>query len=192
MINNKMEDLSDIEILQKNLGWLKNKFQDASPSWRKNCQYYSGIVKQVCEKPGQLNNLFDSLQKWLADYILIREGRQAFAGQGGLDSFLKVGLRTIFYFTEVADFFSKNPQYLAPFPANITANLEQAQQAGQMQQQYSEFINIFSSRLIGCDKQLNFLFLDLSKTVKNLTPELRDMQSRLEQKCTSYRIAKLK
>ena len=137
--------------------------------------------------------IFDPLQKWLADYTLSREGKIAFSGPGGLDFFLKSGLRNIFQFTEIADFFSKNPQYLAPVPSPITqANLGQAQKAAQMQKQYSEFINTFSSRLIGCNKQLSFLFLDLSKTIKNLPTDLVNMQNRLEQKCNSYRIAQLK
>jgi hypothetical protein len=192
-----MTDIGEIVILQENLGWLKTQFKRASLNWqqsRPDCRYYGGVVKEICQKPGKLEPMiFDPLQKWLADYILSREGKIAFSGTNGLDFFIKSGLRTIYYFTEIADFFSKNPQYLAPIPSPITqANLAQAQQSTKMQKTYSDFINTFSSKLIGCNKQLSFLFLDLSKTVKYLPEDLINMQNNLEQKCTSYRISQLR
>ena len=191
-----LKDLQEIGTLQENLGWLRTQFKRGTQTWQSSkpdCRFYSGIVKEICDYPGKLDGLvFDPLQKWLADYILSREGRIAFSGPGGLDYFLKSGLRTIFYFTEIADFFSKNPQYLSTTPPITKADLSKAKEAVDKQKQYTQIINTISSKLIGCNQELSFLFLQLSKTIKNLPQDLLEMQKKLENKCNSYRIAKLK
>ena len=48
-----------------------------------------------------------------------------------------------------------------------------------------------NERLIGCKQKLNFLFLGLVETVKQLNPELEKMRLYLDNSCNSIRIARL-
>lgn len=183
-------DVKEVEIIMENLSWLQKQMPIAIANWqasKPNCLYHPGLIGEICQNPGKLNpTIFDPLKKWLADYILNREGKIAFTGSNGLDFFLKVGLRNIFNYVIIADFFSKNPYYFAPTPpvSNITA----AKKVGDTQKQYQEFINTLSSKLIGCNEQLGFIFLQLSKTIAELPQDLMKMRSYLEDQCLSYRI----
>ena len=71
----------------------------------------------------------------------------------------------------VANFISDNPQFYTPSadPNQFSAYAE----SKKAQTTFSEFVDILSSKLIGCNKQLNFLFLDLSKTIK----EAKEMEA---------------
>ena len=188
-----MADVKDVEIIMENINWLKRQMPIAISNWqggKPNCSIgYPGVLGEVCQTPNIIySKIFDPLIKWLADYILNREGEIAFTGPGGLDFFLKQGLRYISNFVIVADFFSRNPYYFVPFDST---SIEAKKAATDKQKQYQEFINTLSSKLIGCNDQLAFIFLKLSKTIKSLPDDLRKMQSYLEQQCLSYRIRKI-
>ena len=66
--------------------------------------------------------------------------------------------------------------------------MEANKEAADKQKIYQDFINTLSSKLIGCNEQLGFIFLKLSKTVKSLPSDLGKMQSYLESQCLSYRM----
>jgi hypothetical protein len=185
------KDIQEVEILRENIRWLQNVMPKALNNWnlsRKksniNCEAYPKVVKEICYKPGLLNpNIFDPLLKWLYDYELNREGKIAFPGPKGLDTFLKLGIRNIYNFVFISDFFSRNPDFFIP---DFTG-------AGiKKQQEYQDFINTLNSKLIGCNEKLAFIFLKLSKTVKNLPEDLKAMQKYLDDHCISLRIRELK
>lgn len=188
-----MSDVKEVENIMENIGWLKSQMAIAISNWqggKPNCSIgYSGILGDICRNPNTFSSkVFDPLTKWLADYVLNREGKIAFTGAGGLDFFLKQGLRHISNFIVVADFFSKNPYYFVPNPPISVSNLQANKEAGEKQKIYQDFINTLSSKLIGCNDQLGFIFLKLSKTIKSLPSDLAKMQSYLESQCLSYRI----
>jgi len=83
----------------------------------------------------------------------------------------------------ISDFFSKNTDYFVP-------NFEK--QSREKQKEYKEFLNILTSKLIGCNEKLSFIFLKLSKTIKNLSDELKSMQNYLENYCLTLRAEALK
>jgi hypothetical protein len=184
-------DVKEVEQLRENIRWLQKVMPTALNNWynsRKvsgiNCEAYPGVVKEICYKPGLLNsNIFDPVLKWLSDYQLNREGRMAFPGPKGLDTFLKVGLRTIYKFVIVADFFSRNPDFFIP---DFTG-------AGvKKQKEFQDFIDLLNSKLIGCNEKLSFIFLKLSKTIPNLPEDLKAMQKYLDDHCLSLKIRELK
>ena len=111
-------DISEVESLRENILWLKNRMPNYLANWQASrpvCEYNTGLIKEICNKPGILvPEVFDPLIKWLFDYELNRDGRLAFAGQAGVDNFLKAGLYRIYRFIVVSDFFSNNPQYFSP------------------------------------------------------------------------------
>ena len=188
-----MSDVKEAESVMENLGWLKKQMPKAINNWqggKPNCSIgYPGILGEICQKPGTVySKIFDPLTKWLADYVLLREAKIAFAGSGGLDLFLKKGLRIISNFVIIADFFSKNPYYFVPFDSS---SIEANKKAVDTQRQYQEFIDALSSKLIGCNEELSFLFLKLSETIKSLPEDLKKMQSYLKSQCLSYRIRKI-
>lgn len=184
-------DIKQVEELRDNIRWLQKVMPSALNNWansRKvsgiNCEAYPSLVKEICYKPGVLNSsIFDPVLKWLSDYQLSREGQIAFPGPKGLDTFLKLGLRNIYKFVFVADFFSRNPDFFIPDFSG--AGIKK-------QNEYEDFINILNSKLIGCNEKLAFIFLKLSKTVKDLPEDLKAMQKFLDDHCLSLKLRELK
>ena len=180
-------DIQEVEKILENLRWLQTQMPTAIQNWQNmkpNCSYHTGVIKEICVSPGRINPLiFDPLILWLSNYILTREGRIAFPGPSGLDNFLRRGLVVITNYIAIADFFSKNPDFF------VATDLNKMGETLQKQKTYQQIIETLSSKLIGCDKQLTFLFLDLTKSIKTLTPDLKRMQEFLDQKCLSLRIS---
>jgi hypothetical protein len=172
-------DIKEVDLLRDNVLWLRDRMPTAMGNWqasKPNCEYNTGLIKDICYRPGTLiSEVFDPMIKWLSDYILEREGRI----KTDTDTFLKAGLYRMFRFVTVADYFAKNSQY---FVGN---------NFGKAQKDYRDFINILLEKLIGCNKQMTFMFLQLTKTVKNLPDDLRQMQIYLENQCTSLKIRNL-
>lgn len=189
-------DVNEVESIMSDLAWLQKNMPVAINNWqttKPNCDYHTGMIKEICQSPGKLNReIFDPLIKWLADYVLNRQGKIAFAGPNGLDNFLRLGLRLITNFVVISDFFAKNPSYFVPTPPISSGNLANVKKATEQQAQYKEFLNLLSSKLIGCNEKLNFIFLKLSRTINNLTDDLKRMQEYLNSQCLSYRISGLK
>ena len=187
-------DISEVESLRENILWLKNRMSNYLANWQASrpvCEYNTGLIKEICNKPGILvPEVFDPLIKWLFDYELNREGRLAFAGPGGVDNFLKQGLYRIYRFVVVSDFFSNNPQYFSPSPS--PEEFEAYTKSKKAQREFSEFLDILNSKLIGCNQQLTFLFLKLSGTIKNLPDDLKRVQQYLANYCSSLKIKQLK
>jgi len=191
------KDIQEVELIIENLKWLNRQMIPAISNWqatKPRCSLLgsSKIVKNICEKPGTLNrDIFDPLLKWLYDYILNREGSLAFTGKG-LDTFLKKGLRHIHAFIVIAEFFERNPQYFIPDPP--ISNLTEYVKAQKSQAEYKKFLNVLMSKLIGCNRKLSFLFLDLSRTIRQLPKDLKDIQEYLDQQClfTRTRLLKIK
>jgi len=182
-MKNKMEkDIKEVEFLRDNVLWLRDRMPSAMGSWQDTkpvCEYNAGLIKDICYRPGILiPEIFDPLVKWLSDYILLREKRIQIPD---LDAFLRAGLYRMFRFITVADYFAKNAYYFVP------KGLETAK----AKNDYREFINVLMEKLIGCNKQMNFMFLDLTKTIKKLPDDLKQMQMYLENQCTSLKIRKL-
>ena len=188
-------DILEVEQILENLRWLQSKMPTAIANWqatKPDCTFHVGILRDICNSPMQINNLvFDPLIKWLSDYILNREGRMAFAGPGGLDIFLRKGLRIITTYIIVADFFSNNTDFFSPNPKISKETLEQYGKSIKVQKQYKNFLNEISSRVIGCNDQLSFLFLTLSKTIREVPDDLKKIQTYLENYCLSLRVKKL-
>ena len=175
-------DIKEVELLRDNVLWLRDRMPTAMGNWqasKPNCEYNTGLIKDICYRPGVLMpEVFDPIIKWLSDYILVREKRiQA----PDTDAFLRAGLYRMFRFVTVADYFAKNAQYFVP-PGLASAKA---------QQDYRNFINILLEKLIGCNKQMTFMFLDLTKTVKNLPEDLKQMQTYLENQCFSLKVRNL-
>ena len=187
-------DISEINALNDNISWLRNRMPNYLANWqasRPNCNFTSGLIKEICTKPGILApQVFDPLLVWLNDYKANREGKLAFPGPAGVDNFLKIGLRRIYNFVVVADFFSENSQFFAPSPS--LTQTAAYQESRKTQKQFSEFIDILNSKLVGCNEKLTFLFLRLSKTISVLPDDLRSMQNYLENYCRSFRVKQLR
>lgn len=190
-----MEDVKEVEEILSNLRWLQKEMPKALQNWKTvkpQCSFHTGIIREICNSPGRINSLvFDPLIRWLSDYILNRESRIAFAGPGGLDAYLKKGLRIIAQYIILIDFFSKNTDFFAPTPKVTSSNLSAASEAVKKQVQYREIINTLSSKVIGCNNQLSFIFLDLSKTISDLPEDLRRVQNYLENYCLTLRTRRL-
>ena len=187
-------DVKEVESLRDNISWLKDRMPNYLSNWqatRPVCEYNTGLIKEICDKPGTLiSGVFNPLIKWLFDYELNRDGKIAFAGASEVDKFLTSGLYRIYRFVVVSDFFSNNPQYFSPSPS--PEDFAAYTKSKKAQKEFSEFLDILNSKLIGCNENLSFLFLKLSKTIKKLPLELQRVQQYLENYCNSLRIKELR
>ena len=183
-------DIREVSQLRDDVLWLRDRMPAAMARWsgsRPNCEYNAGLIKDICYRPGILiPEVFDPVIKWLSDYILNREGTMKIVN---VDDFLRAGIYRIFRFITVADFFAKNPQYFTPYVPPQDFNAYAA--ASKAQADYREFINLLSEKLIGCNDKLHFIFLKLSKTIPNLTPDLQQMQTYLANHCTFLKVRAL-
>jgi hypothetical protein len=192
----------EIGDLRNNILWLEKQMPRALKNWlntKPSCDFLGGILKNICETPGVINKtVFDPVVKWLADYELLKERRLDLKSKNlTLDDFLKIGLRVISKFIIVAEFFANHTDFLAPYPDSRTKGTdpqynEKLFAANKAQKEYGEFINLLSSKLIGCNEKMGFMFLKLSKTISNLPPELQQMQNYLENQCINLRVKNLK
>ena len=186
-------DISEIESLRENINWLSKQMPKVVQNWqstRPNCSYNFGIIREICNKPGIIApQIFDPLIKWLADYELNREGRIAFPGASGLENFFRIGIRRIYNFILVADFLSINSQYYIP-SASLT-NPAAYRETKKSQDKFAEFVDIISSKLIGCNKSMSFLFLNLTQGL-SLADDLKRMQDYLSNYCASLKFRELK
>ncbi len=185
-------DIRDVENLRDNVLWLGQRMPGFMQRWqasKPNCEYNTGLIKEICYKPGILGiEVFDPVIKWLSDYILNREGSLKIVN---VDDFLKAGLYRIFRFVTVADFFAQNTQYFVPYQALDQNKLSEYRTYLKSQKDYQEFINLLLGKLIGCNDKLHFIFKKLLKTVDKLPEDLQKMQAYLENKCVSLRIQAL-
>lgn len=194
-----MADISEVKQLIDNVKYINGVFTNGLRLWRpetQNCSlavgYKSqGFLNRICEYPQTLQTeLFTPLIDWLEKYKNNREGKIAFT-PGTLDSFLKRGLMLVYRFTIVADLFIKNPDYLFPTPALRTnQDIPKINQARVNQNKYKEFIILLNERLIGCNKQMKFLLVDLFETVKDKT-EFDGIKKYLDDQCLFLRSRKL-
>jgi len=184
-------DIKEVEDIRDNILWLEKRIPEFVNNWKlskPNCEYQSGLIKEICYNPQTLiPKVFEPLIKWLFDYELNRDGKLQFPD---VDNFLKAGLYRIYRFVMVSEFISQNPQFYSPSPS--PNQFEAYSKSKKSQREFSEFIDILTSKLIGCNKQLNFLFINLSKTIKNLPEDLRNVQNYLENQCVSLKIKDLK
>jgi len=192
-------DVTEVKVLIDNLQYLEQILPTAITRWKKqikSCDWAmahmsKGVLKSLCENPSILRReIFAPLYSFLNTYIANREGRMAFTGKS-LDSFLKRGLRAIQRYVVIADHFAANPSYFVP-DVSITKGFEAHKTARVEQNKYKDFILTINERLIGCKDNLNFIFLRLLSTVKNMDQELQDMKNYLSQQCTHIRIERLK
>ena len=184
-------DITEVESIRDNILWMEKRmplFINNRKLSKPNCDYQTGLIKEICYNPASLvPTVFEPMIKWLFDYELNRDGKLKFQN---LDNFLKAGLYRIYRFIMVANFISDNPQFYAPSAdANQFTAYAESKKA---QNTFSEFVDVLSSKLIGCNKQLNFLFLDLSKTIKNLPEDLKKVQNYLENQCVSLKLKDLR
>lgn len=188
--------VTEIKTLIDNLQFLEKALPTAINNWKKQiktCDWAVGssVLKKICENPGTLHNeVFVPLYSFLNNYILNREGKLAFTSQG-LDSFLLKGLVAIQKYIVLSDFFAKNPSYFVP-NVSITQGFEASKVATVNQNKYKDFIFTLNEKLIGCKDNLSFIFLKLVGTVKNMSPELEQTKSYLNDQCASIRIARLR
>lgn len=191
-------DVTEVKTLLDNLQFLEKQLSNAISNWKKNIKSCDlviqhpkeNILKQVCENPKILNTgVFGSLYSFLNTYINIREGKIALTG--GLDPFLLKGLRAMQNYIVIADFFARNPYYLYP-SVSISQGIEAAKKSGTEQERYKDFIFTLNEKLIGCKEDLNFMFLKLIGTVKNMNEEMQGLKNYLNDKCLSIRIERLK
>ena len=174
-------DIKDADLLRDNVIWLRDRMPSALNNWQStkpDCEYNSGLIKDICYKPGiLLPQVFEPLIKWLSDYILSREGKIMYQD---LDNFLRAGLYRIFRFVTVMDYFAMNTSYFVPNAREVKSR-----------NNYQEFIDTLISKLIGCNQDLAFVFLKLIGTVK-LNSDLQNMQNYLQNECSTIRIRALK
>ena len=194
-------DITEIKVLLSDLQSLEAKLPGAIQRWKQDIGTCNSVaafmrdesqaLRNLCDRPGNLNqNIFAPIYSFLNAYIANREGRIAFTAQS-LDAYLLRGLRAIYNYSVVADFFARNPQYIFPTPP-VSAGLEALTKAQMsLNKEKGEILSTIE-RLIGCKNDLNFLFLRLLSTVKNLNQDMQTLKSRLEDECRSVRIEKLK
>lgn len=191
-------DVTEVKTLLDNLQFLEKQMPNAILNWKKDikrCDLVSArptenILKRVCENPRILNTeVFGPLYSFLNTYINNREGKIALTG--GLDSFLLRGLRAMQNYIVIADFFARNPYYLYP-SVSISQGIEAAKKSATEQERYKDFIFTLNEKLIGCKEDLNFMFLKLIGTVKNMNEEMQGLKQYLSDNCASIRIARLK
>lgn len=193
-------DVTEVKTIIDNLQYLEKTLPPAIHRWKKqlgnNCDLAmghmsKGTLKRLCENPSILHReIFAPLYSFLNTYIANREGRIAFTGKT-LDSFLKKGLRAVQKYVVIADHFARNPNYFVPDVSFSEKGYAAYKAATVEQNKYKEFIFTVNEYLIGCKDKLNFMFLKLLSTVKNLDPELQQMKDYLDQQCISMRIARL-
>lgn len=194
-------DVTEVKVLLNNLQTLEKKLPGAIQRWKqdiKSCNSAiafmrdeSALLKDLCERPGTFGtNIFGPIYSFLNAYIANREGRMAFTGPS-LDAYLLRGLRAIYNYSVVADFFARNPQYFVS-PVPVSAGLEALTKAQIESNKQKDEILSTIERLIGCKKELNFMFLRLLSTVKNLNPDMQKFKSLLEDECRSVQIERLK
>ncbi len=186
-------DLDDIELLIENITWLSKKMPEAVSNWKATrpvCEYNTGLVRIICENPGKLNDeVFTPMLVWLDEYKLRRTGKNLIS-KNNVDYFLKSGLRRIFRFVTVAEFFSDNSQYFISNNSNNPAN--DIFSRNEMTKKYREIISNIDKRLIGCIETLSFNFLKLAETISDLPEDLLEMKSYLYNVCVKKRVQDLK
>ena len=184
-------DITEVENIRDNILWLEKRIPNFINNWkfsRPNCEYQTGLIKEICYNPQSLSpTVFEPLIKWLFDYELNREGKLQFQQ---LDNFLKAGLYRIYRFVMVSEFISQNPQFYAPSPD--PSQFSAYAKSKKTQNEFSDFVDTLTSKLIGCNKQLNFLFIDLSKTIKDLPEDLKKVKNYLENQCVSLKLKDLR
>lgn len=197
-----MSDIESIKIILNNLQYTEKILQNAIVNWKKNknvknfCEninIYPGkkIIENLCEHPNSkyLNKeFFQPLYKFLKLYIAIREKLLAYVGKT-LDSFLKLGLKAIYKYVVLTDYFTKNIKYIVldDDPTNIGLFLKTVEK----QNKYKEYLLSLSENLIGCKKKL-FMFLSLISSVDNLNDEQKSMKKIISDQCLYIRMEKLK
>lgn len=191
----KGSDVIEVKVIIDSLQFLEKQLPGAIYKWKediKTCNILANAdLKIICENPTTLSTeIFPPLYSFLNTYIANREGRLAFTAKS-LDTFLLQGLRAIKKFTVLTEFFSKNTQYFVPNIPIFQGGLEASKKAINEQNQYKDFILTLSERLVGCKEQLNFMFLKLLSTVKNMVPEMHNMKGYLEDQCRLMRIQRL-
>nr|QBK91416.1 MAG: hypothetical protein LCPAC302_00360 [Pithovirus LCPAC302] len=191
-------DVEEVKLLIDNLQFIEKQLPRAIGNWKnkiKSCDWavigdnIDGILKSICQNPVTIGKIFAPLYSFLNNYIANREGRIAFTGRE-LNAFLKRGLTAIYRYTVMSDFFAKNPHFFVPSVSPIT-QFSAYKKAQTQQNTYKDFMLTLNERLIGCKQKLNFLFLGLVGTVKQLNPELEKMRLYLDNSCNSIRIARL-
>lgn len=189
----------EIEKLIDDIKWLNKTMPTAVKNWnntRPNCDLFSGILKNLCENPNILNRvIFDPLIKWLFDYILVLDKKIDIGKKfGSLDEFLKIGLRVMAKFIVTAEFFSKHTDLFLPDPPGPMGSeyVSKMVEINKQRDQYRRFINLLSSKLIGCQETTALMFLSLTKTIKNLDNDLKSLINYLDNRCTDIRLEKLK
>lgn len=190
----ELQDVVEVKTIIDSLKYLETQFPSAIQNWKnqiKTCDGATGILKRLCENPNIVRTeIFGPLYQFLNTYIANREGKVAFTGPT-LDTFLKKGLRAIQAYTVVSDFFAKHPEYFIP-DVPYTKDPKGYTAAVLEQKKYKDFIFTINERLIGCKDKLNFMFLKLLTTVKNMPQELVDMKNYLENQCLFMRKERLK
>lgn len=191
-----MNDVTEVKTIIDSLRFIEGEMPKAITGWKqhiKSCNWAieNKVIKRVCESPASYHQeIFAPLYSFLNTYLANREGRVAFTSKQ-LDNFLIQGLRAIKNYTDLTDFFARNPQYFSP-DIDPTLNYKGSQEARVSQKKYKDFIFTVNERLIGCKDQLDFMFLKLLSTVKNLNPEMAEMKAKLENQCTLMRVQRLR
>jgi len=192
-------DVTEVKTLIDNLQFLEKQLPNAVSNWKgdiKSCDLVGArplenILKRVCENPRVLHDeVFGPLYSFLNTYLGNREGRIAFT-PATLDPFLLRGLRAVQNYIVIADFFARNPSYLYP-SVSVSQDIEAAKKSATTQEKYKDFIFTLNEKLIGCKDNLNFMFLKLLGTVKNMNSEMEQLKQYLSDNCNSIRIARLK
>lgn len=188
------KNISELTTVIENLFWLKAQMPNAISNWQSNnpdCRYFTGIMNDVCNNPRSIvPQYLDPLIDWLLKYGENLKGRIAFGGANGVDNFIKAGLRNIYNFVLIADFFSQNSRFF--YPSAPVHRFQEYVDSKKKQEEYSQLIDLLLSKLIGCNEKLSFLFLKLSQTVKKLPDDLKKIQNYLSNYCSTLKIRELK
>lgn len=184
------EDIKDVDIILDNIKWLSAKMPLAIKKWKDtkpDCRYNDGLVKVICENPIKINGeVFLPIMEWLLDYKLRRNSKDVeYKIKGDTDYFLKTGLRRIFRFVTIAEFFSDNPQYFVTENVDLFTKTE-------LSGKYRDIISTINKRLIGCINTLSFNFIKLANTIKILPEDLIEMKSYLNNICIKKKVQDLR
>ena len=158
------------------------------------CSLNPGLIKDICHKPQILiSDVFNPLLEWLNNYQFIKTGVIVPGSVEEIDNFLRAGLYRMYRFVMVTDFFANNPQFFIDIKdiSINKGNFEKYKEIKTQQSGFSEFINLLISKLTGCKGDTTFLFLKLIKSVRNLSSELKQMETYLTDHCLVLRVKEL-
>ena len=189
-------DIETVETIFHAMKYLEQVLPFAISRWRgsalisgdcanaRGSMIKGNMLKQVCESPSTLRGLiFEPMYSFLNTYIQNRvpnsQGKLLALTGSAKTTFLLKGLTAIHNFVQVADFFSRHPDFLTS--------------SGTEAEKTKALILKLEEAMIGCNQVQQFAYLSLSKDIPegNLSLDIQNKLIDLKAECNSIKIEQL-